>query len=338
MSIRRPSVLVTAVALAAALTGCGSSSGGDEGKTGSDSAESDKGTRVFEADNGKITIPAAPQRVVATGYAVPVLIEADAPLVGISSWKRGEALMSDEDLATYKKLTKVAGELATETNYEAIAAAEPDLIVIGVPAPVLADVDVKRLETIAPVVAIGPTVPSAWRDLSRKQADAAGALGEFDTRKAAYEAKAAELAAKYKDVLPGRKAGHVGAYGEVSKGNFHREFGGSWGTNIAEDLGASYYGKVKEPGPGSKAVSEYPSIEELPESLGEADVITYSVQADGSVPEAVQYVLDSKLWANLPAVKAKKTFPLRYTEAASYGQAMKTLDAIDEALAPLLEQ
>ncbi|WP_030682954.1 ABC transporter substrate-binding protein [Streptomyces sp. NRRL B-1347] len=331
MSIRRSSGLVGAVALGLVLTGCGSS------KDKSDA--SDKGgTRVFAADNGKIKIPAKPKRVVATGYAVPVMIEAHAPLVGISSWKRGEPMMSKKDLAAYKKLPKVAGEQATETNYEAIAEAEPDLIIIGVPAPVLGDIDVKRLESIAPVVAIGPTVPSAWRDLSRKQADAAGSLKQFDALQSKYEAKAAELAKKYKNVLPKLKLGHVGAYGESAKGTFQREFGRSWGTNIAEDVGAKYYGKVKKPGPGSRAVSEYPSIEELPASLRDADAITYSVMADGSVPKSVQYVMDSKLWKNLPAVKAKKTFPIRYTEAATYGQAMQTLDAIDESFAPLLKR
>ncbi|WP_431782705.1 ABC transporter substrate-binding protein [Streptomyces chumphonensis] len=333
MSIRRPAGLVGAVALALALTGCGASSS-DDGDDASGSAK----TRVFTADNGKITIPADPQRVVATGYAVPALIEADAPLVGISSWQRGEPMMSDEDLATYTSLPKVAGEQAAETNYEAVAEAEPDLIVIGVPAPVLGDIDVERLESIAPVVAIGPTVPSAWRDLSRDQADAAGALKQFDATQKAYEDKAAEVAARYEDVLGELEFGHVGAYGEVAKGTFQREFSGSWGTNIAEDIGTTYYGEVKEAGPGSRSVSEYPSIEELPDSLGEADVITYSVQADGSVPEAVQYVMDSPLWDNLPAVKAGKTFPIRYTEAATYGQGIQTLDAIDKAFAPLLDR
>ncbi|MGA4837724.1 ABC transporter substrate-binding protein [Streptomyces sp. G45] len=331
MSVRRTSGLTGAVALALVLTGCGSSDGGSD--------DSGKGrTRVFAADNGKIKIPEKPKRVVATGYAVPAMIEAHAPLVGISSWKRGEAMMSDKDLATYKKLPKVAGEQATETNYEAIAEADPDLIVIGVPAPVLGDIDVKRLQSIAPVVAIGPTVPSAWRTLSRKQADAAGSLKEFDAVQAKYEAKAAELKKKYKNVLPGLKLGHVGAYGEVAKGTFQREFGRSWGTNIAEDIGAKYYGKVKKPGPGSRAVSEYPSIEELPASLRDADAITYSVMPDGSVPKSVKYVMDSKLWKNLPAVKAGKTFPIRYTEAATYGQAMQTLDAIDTSFAPLLKR
>lgn len=332
MSIRRSSGLVGAVSLALLLTACGSSSDG-----GSD-ASGDAKTRVFAADNGKITIPAHPKRVVATGYAVPAMIEADAPLVGISSWQRGEPMMTKGDLATYKKLPKVAGEQAAETNYEAVAEAEPDLIIIGVPAPVLGDIDIKRLESIAPVVAIGPTVPSAWRELSRKQADAAGALGQFDVAKHTYEEKAAALAKKYKDVLPQLKLGHVGAYGDAAKGTFQREFDGSWGTNIADDIGAKYYGKVKKSGPGSQSVSEYPSIEELPAAFREADVMTYSVNADGSVPKPVRYVLDSKLWKNLPAVKAKKAFPFRYTEAATYGEALKTLDAIDESLAPLLNR
>lgn len=331
MSSRKPWRLVGVLALSLALTatGCGSDD------KSSDDAKS--ATRVFAADNGEITIPADPERVVATGYAVPALIEADAALVGISSWQRGLPMMTDEDRATYDKLEKVAGESAAETNYEAIAGVKPDLIVIGVPAPVLADVDVKRLESIAPVVAIGPSLPDAWRELTRKQSDAAGRLDGFEKNKQAYEAKAKEIGEKYKDVLKDVKFGHLGGYGEAASGTFHREFAHSWGTNIPSDVGVTYYGEVKEKGGGSEDVSEYPSIEELPESFGEADAITYTVSADGTVPESVRYAMDSKLWKELPAVKAGKVFPLRYTEAATYASAMKTLDAVDEALAPLLK-
>ncbi|RKT55493.1 ABC transporter substrate-binding protein [Saccharothrix australiensis] len=332
MSIARTSRFAGAFALAFALVaGCGS------GGTEQPPAESAQ-TRVFKADNGDITIPAKPERVVATGYAVPALLEAGAPLVGISTWQRGLPLMGPEDRAKYDQLPKVAGELATETNYEAIAQAEPDLIVIGVPKPVLADIDLKRLEAVAPVVAIGPSIPSAWRDLSRKQADAAGALAQFDSVRATYQDKAAKIAEKYAAVLPRLKLGHVGAYGEVAKGNFQREFNGSWGTNIAQDVGANYYGEVKVKGGGSKDVSEYPSIEELTTAFGEADAITYSVNPDGTPPAPVKYVLDSELWKNLPAVKAGRTYAFRYTEAATYRAAMTTLDAVDQAFAPLLNR
>src|SRR5699024_8089358 len=106
---------------------------------------------------------------------------------------------------------------------------------------------------------------------------------------------------------------------------------GSWGTNIATDIGVEYYGEVKEKGPGSAAVSEYPSIEELSDSLGEADAITYTVTPDGTPAPSVQYVLDSPLWQDLPAVEDGMVFPIRFTEAATYTQALQTLDAIDQA-------
>ncbi|WP_181771219.1 ABC transporter substrate-binding protein [Amycolatopsis pittospori] len=327
---RLTGALALALTVVVTATACGSEDAGGTADSGQ--------TRVFAADNGQITIPVSPKRVIATGYAVPALLEAGAPLVGVSSWKRGIPLFNEQERKKYDELAKVAGESAAETNYEAIAQADPDLIVIGVPKPVLADIDIKRLEAIAPVVAIGPSVPAMWRDLSRKQADAAGAVAGFDAVKTAYDTKAKGLADKYKAVLPQLKLGHVGAYGEVAKGNFQREFNGSWGTNIAQDLGATYYGQVKVKGGGSKDVSEYPSIEELSTAFAQADAITYSVSADGSVPAPVKYVLDSPLWKELPAVKAGKVYAFRYTEAATYRAATSTLDAADQAFAPLLKQ
>ncbi|WP_433327685.1 ABC transporter substrate-binding protein [Spirillospora sp. CA-294931] len=327
---RRTARRRTALLLSVALVATGCSSGGSDG-SGAGGA-----TRSVKADNGTVTVPVRPRRIVATGYAVPALIEAGAPLVGISTWKRGLPMMDAQVKAAYDALPKIAGEAAAETNYEGIAKARPDLIVIGVPAPVLGDIDVARLKSIAPVAAIGPTVPSAWRELSRRQADAAGVVKNLDAAKVAYDAEAARLARKYKDVLPKLKLAHVGAYGEVAKGTFQREFDGSWGTNVANDVGARYYGQVRKKGPGSRAVSENLSIEELASAFAGADVVTYSVSPDGTVPEAVKYVLGSGLWKNLPAVKAGRAYPLRYTEAASYKQALRTLDAVDRAFAPLL--
>jgi iron complex transport system substrate-binding protein len=332
---RRWRTLAAAIAvpaLALALTaGCGSDDSDDDGGSGGDAA-----TRVFAADNGDIEIPVDPRRVVATGYAVPVLIEADAALVGISSWKRGLALMSDEDLETYEDLEQVAGEVAAETNYEAIDAVEPDLIVIGVPKPALADLDMERLESIAPVVVIGPTVPSAWRTLAERQADAAGRSENFGEARDAYKAKAAQLKEKYADVLADMDFGHLGGYGQIAAGSFHREYAGSWGTNIAGDIGVQYPGEPTNKEGGALDVSEYPAIEELASKYADVDAITYTVQPDGTPTQSVQYVLDSELWKNLPAVQSGMVFPIRYTEAATYETATQTLDELDQKLATLL--
>ncbi len=324
----------TALALVSLLT-LGLAACGDDSDGKSSNGEE---TRVFAADNGDITIPVDPERIVATGYAVPILIESGADLVGVSEWSRGLPMMTEEDVATYESLEKVAGETAAETNYEAVAKAAPDLIVIGVPTPALVDLDMERLETIAPVVVLGPTVPDSWRTLSELQADAAGVSEGWQETKDAFEAKAAELTEKYADALDGIDFGHLGAYGDVSAGQFHREFPKSWGTNVATDVGVNYYGEVKKKGGGAEDVSEYPAIEELPESFAAADAITYSLAVDGSVSESVQYVLDSNLWKQLPAVKAGMVFPVQYTEAATYTQALKTLEALDTTLAPLLDK
>ncbi|MUN41807.1 ABC transporter substrate-binding protein [Actinomadura litoris] len=331
MPSAKPWRLAAAAAAALVLaSACGS--GGSDGASG---VSGSSRTRVFDAENGEVEIPARPRRVVATGYAVPVLIELGAPLVGISSWKRGIPMMSPADRASYDRLAKVAGEMAAETNYEAIARADPDLIVIGVPKPVLGDLNMKRLESIAPVVVLGPSSPSDWRDLSRRQADAAGSLGGYTKAKAAYEKRAGEVAAKYRGTLAKLRFGHVGGYGKVAAGTFMREYAGSWGTNIAEDVGVRYYGEVKDKKGGGAGVSEYPSIEEVSTSLGGADVITYTLEPDGTVGQAVEYVLESRMWKDLPAVKRGRAIGLRYTQAATYPSAAKALDALDQALAPL---
>lgn len=321
----RATSLAAVAALSLSLSGCWA---------GESKAEVEGETVTFSAENGEIEIPADPKRVVATGYAVPVLLEADAPLVGISEWGRGTAMMSEEDLATYEETEKVMGETADSINYDAMEKVDPDVIVIGVPLPILSDVNLPRLEKIAPVVVLGPALPDSWKELNAQQAKAAGVLANLEEQKDAYYARAEELEEKYAEDLEGLQFGHVGGYGEVSAGEFHREYAGSWGTNIAGDVGVTYYGEVKDPSAGGSAtVSEYPSIEELEESLGDADYITYTVEADGSVTESVQYVLDSKLWKELPAVKAGHVLPIRYTQATTYESALLTLDNIDAALA-----
>lgn len=322
--IRRATSLAAAAVLGFTTAGC--TSGGSEAE-----AAAEKETVTFAADNGEVEIPAEPERVIATGYAVPVLLEADAPLVGISEWSRGINFMTDEDLETYESTEKIMGEQADSINYDAVEQVDPDVIILGVPLPVLGDVNMDRLEQIAPVVVLGPTRPDSWKDLGGRQAEAAGVLSNWDEQKEIYYAKAGELKDKYAAVLEGVRFGHLGAYGDLSAGEFQREYGGSYGTHIAGDLGVEYYGQVKDASAGGASeVSEYSSIEELPASFAEADYITYTVQDDGTPPAEVQYVMDSPLWKNLPAVKAGHLIPIRYSEAATYASALTTLDVLDE--------
>ena len=87
--------------------------------------------------NGSIEIPSDPQRIVACGYAVLPLIQAGANLAAVCEWTRELGNMDDKTKAAYEALPKVAPDgNVSQLNYEGIVAAEPDLIIMGVPARV----------------------------------------------------------------------------------------------------------------------------------------------------------------------------------------------------------
>src|SRR3546814_14824642 len=88
-------------------------------------------------------------------------------------------------------------------NYEAVEKVDPDVIILGVPLPVLGDVNMDRLEKIAPVVVLGPSLPADWKKLGGRQADAPGVLTNFEEHKAPYYARADELKATHAEVVRG---------------------------------------------------------------------------------------------------------------------------------------
>ncbi|MCY4670478.1 MAG: ABC transporter substrate-binding protein, partial [Rhodococcus sp.] len=196
---RRAVVIGAAAALAVGVAGCSNS---EEASSESSTTAASSQTRVFEAQNGSIEIPSDPQRIVACGYAVLPLIQAGANLAAVCEWTRELGNMDDKTKAAYEALPKVAPDgNVSQLNYEGIVAAEPDLIIMGVPARVESQLDMAQLEAAAPVVFLGPTVPADWRVLGEQFADAANVSDTYGEFKDDYDAKTAELAAKYKDKL-----------------------------------------------------------------------------------------------------------------------------------------
>ncbi|MGW5321136.1 ABC transporter substrate-binding protein [Rhodococcus pyridinivorans] len=326
---RGAAALGAAALLAVGLVGCSSDGDSSIAESGTDSAA----TRTFEAQNGSIEIPADPQRIVSCGYATLPLIQAGANLAAVCEWSRELDNMDEETLAAYEALPKVAPDGAvSELNYEAVTAADPDLIIMGVPARVQEQVDVAKLEALAPVVFVGLTVPGEWRELGEQYADAANVSDSYGEFKEEYEARAAEIADKYADSLGGLKfAGVCGVCG-TEPGEFSREYASSYTTNLFDDLGFDFFGEPTDP---EGVHAEYLSVEQLPENLGEADVIVYGVEADGSLPPELEELFASPLWQDLPAVKAGNLVAVKHSSAATYETALLALDSIDAELAKL---
>jgi iron complex transport system substrate-binding protein len=323
-------VLATIAVGALALT-AGCSSGDDGSGDGGSASE----TRSFKANNGTVEIPAEPERVVSLARATPPLVVADAPLVATTPVSPQE-----KDLLPGKELSKKIDSLdviesgsaktnaggGTEIDYEAIAAAEPDLIISGFPAPVEGDIDEERLQEIAPTVFVGPKVPSEWREVGEKAADAAGVADNFGTLKDDYEKKAAELKKKYADKTEGATFAAATLFDSTEQGSYNREYSGSFITNIPEDVGIEFPG-------GGDEFSQFVSLENISD-LDEADAILVSINPDGSIrdPRFKKEVMSTEAWKQLPAVKKGNVLEVPYLMSTTYAGAIEALDALDKQL------
>lgn len=296
-------------------------------------ADDDASTRTFEAQNGAIEIPVEPQRIVTCGYATLPLLQAEANLVASCEWTREINDMSPDVRAAYDAIPRVGADADASTlNYEAIAVADPDLIILGVPVFALEDIDMTILESLAPVVMIGPTKPSEWRILGEQYADAANVVDEYGAFKGRYEVLAADIASRY-ETLDGISFGGICSVCAGDDGTFTREYASSYVTNLFDELGFSVPGQpIDSEGPQH---AETLSIENLSESFADVDVIVYGLDADGNIPPTAQSLFDSPLWQSLPAVQAGNVIAVEHSSASTYETAILALQSIDASLAAL---
>lgn len=308
--------------------------GSDESATtGTDDAGTER-TRQFEQPDGTtVEIPANPQSIVACGYAVLPLIQAGANLSAVCEWTRELENMNDQEKAAYDEISKVApdGDVSA-LDYEGVAAADPDLIIMGVPERAKSVVDMERLEGLAPVVFIGPVTPGDWRTMGEQYADAAGVADNYGESKDDYESRAAEIEEKFSEQFSGVTFGGVCADCDEGAGTFTVEFQSSYTVNLFDDLGLEFPGEPSNP---EDVHAETLSLEQLTSAFADIDVIVYKVDADGSTPEPLATIQQSDAWKSLPAVQAGNVIEVEHARAATYRTALQALDSIEAQLTEL---
>lgn len=291
-------------------------------------------TRAFQLPDGTtVDIPTDPQSVVACGYAVLPLIQAGANLSAVCEWTRELENMTDEEKAVYDEIAKVApdGDVAS-LDYEGVAAAAPDLIIMGVPERARSVVDMERLEGLAPVVFIGPVAPGDWRTLGEQYADAAGVLDNYGESKDEYETRAAEIKEAFSADLADVTFGGICADCDEGAGTFTVEYASSYTTNQFDDLGLVFPGEPADP---EDVHGEVLSLEQLTVTFADVDVIVYKVDADGTAPEPLATIQQSDAWKALPAVQAGHVIEVEHARAATYRTALMALDSIEAQLEDL---
>ena len=160
LSVPLSAVLATAVLV---LSGCGSADGA-AGSSGSGEEE----TRVVATDQGDVTVPSEPQRVVVLNYALAgYLYDLDVPVVAtVPEDADGEGAYSDfwaEDAEADG--TEFLPWSTDGFDLEAVLGAEPDLIVAGgLGFPLVQAVEVyDQLSEIAPTVVVSGSL-ATWQE------------------------------------------------------------------------------------------------------------------------------------------------------------------------------
>lgn len=178
--------LAATLSAALLLTACGSSDAADSQETATESA-----TRTVESDFGEVTLPTDPQAALGMYTTdVDILITLGIPLAA-SQPIRGDSYTTFPEFFPQDALAGVTTFANfPEYNFEAILAAQPDLILNGLGYD---DEVVEKLPTIAPTYSINSFDGSDWREKFEQVAIALDRTAEHDAWLSDYEAKVADV-------------------------------------------------------------------------------------------------------------------------------------------------
>ncbi|MER5767110.1 ABC transporter substrate-binding protein [Streptomyces sp. NPDC001985] len=310
---------LTAGTAALGLTACGVSESPDSGEKRRGGDGQSGTSREVKADNGTITVPDSPKRIVVTdNYAALMLLELGVVPVGVPDGTAVPTLMPEADHAKLKDVRTI-GAPGTP-NAQAVAALDPDLII---------DQFYREksgaLKTVAPVVHFDWTSGALWHE---QIARVAGAVDR--------EAKLTELKARYETRLKEVRTAHAkqiaaSTWAPLSGGPSGKFFLGTPVVTVMRDLGLRIGAGI----PVSKGEKFIPKSYEEMDVLGDCTALIYPVQFDGKATPTTQALLDHKLWKAVPAVRRGRAFPSQHFLMANYSFAIGAVDEIENMLGKL---
>lgn len=324
---RRVAALAAAILSAAlVLTGCGSDSNDSDDMAGE--------TRSFEADNGTVEIPIDPQRIVALGSPQTYLALGVEPVAfGEKATESNLAWLPAEAA----QINDAAVEVGDEPDYEEIASLDPDLIVVYEPEHVLEGdkYNEETLQSIAPTIYIELNNAN-WKTQVERLADALNVVDALEAGKAQYDALVAEIRDEYADLLSSTTFMVLQRWGgdfTPEAGTLNMEYPGSYCTAYAEDAGLDIIPEA----PADGTLDMELSMEQLSDTVADADVIIYPLGADGNVTPEFAPVLESNIWQSLPQVQEGRALGVQCNRTATYESKIVNLESLRGTLGTLPE-
>lgn len=264
--------------------------------------DAEDATRTVTNHIGSFEVPANPERIVVMSPVVdlPAALDVGASVIGtlsLSGDKPSTSMVTDEEWAELQVLGS-----AVDSSVEAIAAANPDLILVAVSSEAHFDL-YSQVASAVPIV-----LTNRWQDDALQVADAVNKRDEMQALIDDYTTRADEIAERIDTELGDPSAVAI----RIRPGSLRVHTSVHFAGNVFEDVG------LRVPEMWQREPLDDPSenigqrLERIsPEQIGllaDADhlfvlVQGTSVQTDAEVKAAYEEIVNGSLWATLPAVQ-----------------------------------
>jgi len=309
--------ILTVSAAALALAACSAPAGGDDAD----------GTRVYESAFGAVELPATIERVVSVDFYTPAaLLDIGITPVGVVN----SYFTDTEGLAIPRQYTDAIRESDAESigeyyelNLEAVAKADPDLIIATSDFLPLDDPLREELEKVAPIITFEARDGESWRTRATELAKIFGKEGELQPFVDAYEERRDEIAEQYAGILADQSVAVFVPFEDEWATYSDTHFS----TPILRDLGATFREQQDDEINEAKFPNWF-SYENL-DRLANADAL-FLANRD---PEVLAALDANTIWQNLPAVQGGMVFDyIPLSPTGSFGWASENLEDLADLL------
>ncbi|WNS45072.1 iron-hydroxamate ABC transporter substrate-binding protein [Paenibacillus sp. MMS20-IR301] len=274
---------------------------------------------VTDAMGHKVTIPANPQRVLAS-YMEDYLVALG--VTPVAQWSVANGIQ--EYLATQLKDIPT---ISYDLPLEAVTSFAPDFTIVqseGLVQNGLYD----QLNKIAPTYVLGDEVSKDWRASLLRIGELLGKTPEAEKALADYDQKAADAKAKITASIGDQS---VAILWLVSKNFFIVDETRSSGAVLYGDLGLKLPNLVTDIPAESRATWNPITLEKLSELTADQIILVNSDGADAAE------ITDGAIWKGIPAVKAGNVHEFGRESSWLYSGPVANSKTIDDALSSLVK-